>query len=98
MFRTVQRWITQALRASAAQAGIDPVTGRLQTILSSSGAAIVAYQIENGFIVCMNTPQASRPPAFVYCADHRAIADHIVAAATKRKLVGEQLDLFDNTN
>ena len=72
-------------------------TNRLQDMLSESGASIVAFQIENGFLVrtLRNNENAigGRYPGFVYCADHQAIADHIVSAAVREKL-GVQQDMF----
>jgi hypothetical protein len=72
-------------------------TNRLQDMLSDSGASIVAFQIENGFLVrTMRRNEdaiGGRYPGFVYCADHQAIADHIVSSAVKEKL-GVQQDMF----
>jgi len=72
-------------------------TNRLQDMLSESGASIVAFQIENGFLVrtLRNNENAigGRYPGFVYCADHQAIADHIVSSAMKDRL-GVQQDMF----
>jgi hypothetical protein len=70
---------------------------RLQDMLSESGASIVAFQIENGFLVrtLRNNENAigGRYPGFIYCADHQAIADHIVSSAVRDKL-GVQQELF----
>jgi hypothetical protein len=70
---------------------------RLQDMLSDSGASIVAFQIENGFLVrTMRRNEdaiGGRYPGFVYCADHQAIADHIVSSAVRDKL-GVQQELF----
>jgi hypothetical protein len=70
---------------------------RLQDMLSESGASIVAFQIENGFLVrTMRRNEdaiGGRYPGFVYCADHQAIADHIVSSAVRDKL-GVQQELF----
>ena len=72
-------------------------TNRLQDMLSESGASIVAFQIENGFLVrtLRNNENAigGRYPGFIYCADHQAIADHIVSSAVRDKL-GVQQELF----
>jgi hypothetical protein len=72
-------------------------TNRLQDMLSDSGASIVAFQIENGFLVRTlrhNEDRiGGRYPGFVYCADHQAIADHIVSSAMKDRL-GVQQDMF----
>jgi hypothetical protein len=72
-------------------------TNRLQDMLSESGASIMAFQIENGYLVrtLRNNENAigGRYPGFVYCADHQAIADHIVSAAVREKL-GVQQEMF----
>lgn len=72
-------------------------TNRLHDMLSESGASVVAFQIENGFLVRTlrhNEDRiGGRYPGFVYCADHQAIADHIVSSAMKDRL-GVQQDLF----
>jgi hypothetical protein len=72
-------------------------TNRLQDMLSESGASIVAFQIENGFLVRTlrrhEDAIGGRYPGFIYCADHQAIADHIVSSAVRDKL-GVQQELF----
>jgi len=72
-------------------------TNRLQDMLSDSGASIVAFQIENGFLVRTmrhnEEKLGGRYPGFVYCADHQAIADHIVSSAVREKL-GVQQEMF----
>jgi phosphomannomutase len=72
-------------------------TNRLQDMLSDSGASVVAFQIENGFLVrtMRHNEDAigGRYPGFVYCADHQAIADHIVSSAVREKL-GVQQEMF----
>jgi hypothetical protein len=72
-------------------------TNRLQDMLSDSGASVVAFQIENGFLVrTMRHNEdkiGGRYPGFVYCADHQAIADHIVSSAVREKL-GVQQEMF----
>ena len=72
-------------------------TNRLQDMLSESGASIVAFQIENGFLVRTmrhnEEKLGGRYPGFIYCADHQAIADHIVSSAVREKL-GVQQEMF----
>jgi len=72
-------------------------TNKLQDMLADSGASIVAFQIENGFLVRTlrrhEDAIGGRYPGFVYCADHQAIADHIVSAAVREKL-GVQQEMF----
>ena len=69
-------------------------------MLRESGPSIVAYKITNGYILrTYEHPQlysnaVRRVPALTYCKDHKEIADHIVAEATKTALgVGQQYEL-----
>lgn len=50
--------------------------------------AIVAYRITNGYIVqsLMGHDTHGRQPALNYCADHQAVADFIVAEASRQAL------------
>jgi hypothetical protein len=63
---------------------------KIQDMLGSSGAALVAFKIDNGYLVrTMNQESilhGERMGGFTYCADRQAIADHIVVAAAKEKL------------
>ena len=95
----IKKWIA---KVAAEQLYPSPpeamrTTNRLQDMLSDSGASIVAFQIENGFLVrTMRRNEdaiGGRYPGFVYCADHQAIADHIVSSAVRDKL-GVQQELF----
>lgn len=93
----IKKWIARvAAEQLYPQEGLR-TTNRLQEMLSDSGASIVAFQIENGFLVrTMRRNEESiggRYPGFVYCADHQAIADHIVSSAVREKL-GVQQELF----
>ena len=60
-------------------------------------AAMVAFKIDNGYVVrCMNPDAAyggERVPGFTYCPDHQAIADHLVSSAMRDRL-GVQQDMF----
>lgn len=71
-----------------------------EAMLRESGPAIMAYKIANGYILrTYEQPQlynngARRVPTLTYCKDHKEIADHIVAEATKTALgVGQQYEL-----
>jgi hypothetical protein len=97
----IKQWFGRSL-VSLIQEAQQPAeamrsTHRLQDMLSDSGASIVAFQIENGFLVRTlrhNEDRiGGRYPGFVYCADHQAIADHIVSSAMKDRL-GVQQDMF----
>ena len=94
----IKKWIGKIARESWEQPPeVMRSTNRLQDMLSDAGASIVAFQIENGFLVRTlrhNEDRiGGRYPGFVYCADHQAIADHIVSSAVKQKL-GVQQEMF----
>jgi len=65
-------------------------TNKLHDMFQSNMAALVAFKIDNGYVVRTMDPHeiyhGARMPGFVYCADHQAIADHIVSAAMRDKL------------
>jgi hypothetical protein len=100
MIKAFKKWLAKAAYEGAQANGpMESIrsTNRLQDMLSESGASIVAFQIENGFLVrTMRHNEdriGGRYPGFVYCADHQAIADHIVSAAVREKL-GVQQEMF----
>ncbi len=100
MIKAFKKWLAKAAYEGAQANGpMESIrsTNRLQDMLSESGASIVAFQIENGFLVRTlrhNEDRiGGRYPGFVYCADHQAIADHIVSSAMKDRL-GVQQDMF----
>lgn len=102
MIKAFKKWLAQAayegLQAQGPQLAENRTSSRLGDMLADSGAAVVAFQIDNGFVVrTMNRNSdivGSRSPGFTYCADHQAIADHIVSSAMKDKL-GVQSDMFE---
>jgi hydroxypyruvate isomerase len=75
----------------------DRNVNKLHDMFQNNMAAMVAFKIDNGFVVrTMNPDDAysgGRMPGFVYCADHQAIADHLVSSAMKDRL-GVQQDMF----
>jgi hypothetical protein len=96
----IKKWIGKVAAENMYQQPLEAsmrITNRLQDMLSESGASIVAFQIENGFLVrtLRNNEEklGGRYPGFVYCADHQAIADHIVSSAMKDRL-GVQQEMF----
>jgi hypothetical protein len=93
----IKKWIAKVAADNRYLPEVVRTTNKLQDMLSDSGASIMAFQIENGFLVrtLRNNENAigGRYPGFVYCADHQAIADHIVSSAVKEKL-GVQQDMF----
>ena len=88
---TKQREVAQSSRTQSA----------MTDMLTSSAPAIMAWKINNGFIVRTMDSQAayvgSQVGGFHFCKDHAEIAQHIVSSEAKRKLgIGEeyQQDMF----
>lgn len=101
MIKAFKRWLAAAAYEGLQQnsARIEDVrTNKLHDMFQNNMAAMVAFKIDNGFIVRTMNPDAmihgERSPGFVYCADHQAIADHLVSSAMKDKL-GVQSDMFE---
>jgi len=98
MIKAFKRWL-----ATAAYEGLqqpkesDRNVNKLHDMFQNNMAAMVAFKIDNGYVVrCMNPDAAysgERVPGFTYCADHQAIADHLVSSAMKDRL-GVQQDMF----
>lgn len=61
---------------------------RLGSQVSQNNAAFITYRISNGYLIqtVTNDETYQRRQAFIYCADHQAIADYIVGEATKTAL------------
>jgi hypothetical protein len=95
----IKKWIGKVAAENLYSQPLESArsVNRMQEMLSDSGASIVAFQIENGFLVRTlrrhEDSISGRSPGFVYCADHQAIADHIVSSAVKEKL-GVQQEMF----
>ena len=98
MIKAFKKWLAAAAYEGLQQSQEVRTSSRLGDMLADSGAAVVAFQIDNGFVVrTMNRHGdivGSRNPGFTYCADHQAIADHLVSSAMKDKL-GVQSDMFE---
>ena len=101
MIKAFKRWLAKAAYDGLQQnsARIEDVrTNKLHDMFQNNMAAMVAFKIDNGFIVRTMNPDAAyvgeRVQGFVYCADHQAIADHLVSSAMKDKL-GVQSDMFE---
>ena len=98
MIKAFKRWL-----ATAAYEGLqqpkesDRNVNKLHDMFQNNMAAMVAFKIDNGYVVrCMNPDTlgaGERVPGFTYCADHQAIADHLVSSAMKDRL-GVQQDMF----
>ena len=91
----LKRWIRNVIYPQPPQ----PSSTRLGDMFLDAGAAFVAFKIENGYVVRVHHHQHGvSGGGFTYCADHQAIADHIVAAAARDKLgVQGTLDLRAKT-
>jgi hypothetical protein len=98
MIKAFKRWLASAAYEGLQQPKEETRINQLHDMFSSSMPAMVAFKIDNGYVVrCMN-PEAAmlsvgRIPGFAYCADHRAIADYIVTQAMKNRL-GVQQEMF----
>ena len=73
-------------------------TETVRNQLLESSPSIVAFRINNGYVVRVYNPHDYKlgtiGPGFTYCKDAQAIAEHIVASAMKDKL-GVQSDMFE---
>ena len=92
----IKKWIRKiANQNESMQAEVR--ANKLHDMFQNNMAAMVAFKIDNGYVVrCMNPDTLSageRVPGFTYCADHQAIADHLVSSAMRDRL-GVQQDMF----
>jgi hypothetical protein len=98
MIKAFKRWLAKAAYDGLNQPKEVDRINKLHDMFSNNMAAMVAFKIDNGFVVRTMNPNdgytAERLPGFVYCADHQAIADHLVSSAMKDKL-GVQSDMFE---
>jgi hypothetical protein len=90
MINAFKRWLYRMVKEGGAVPVDSERTNKLHDMLSHNMAAMVAFKIDNGYIVRTMNPEIAyhgeRSPGFVYCADHQAIADHLVSAAVKERL------------
>ena len=98
MIKAFKRWLAKAAYEGLQQPKeSDRNVNKLHDMFQNNMAAMVAFKIDNGYVVrCMNPDAAysgERVPGFTYCADHQAIADHLVSSAMKDRL-GVQQDMF----
>jgi len=97
VIKAFKRWLASAAYEGLRQQPEEARINKLHDMFSNNMAAMVAFKIDNGYVVrCMNPDamiQGERLPGFVYCADHQAIADHLVATAMREKL-GVQQEMF----
>jgi hypothetical protein len=92
----IKKWIAKIAHDGLNQLDVQR-TNKLHDMLQNNMAAMVAFKIDNGYIVRTMDPEAAyageRTHGFVYCADHQAIADHLVSSAMRDRL-GVQQELF----
>lgn len=98
MIKVFKRWLAEAVYDGLQQPKEADRINKLRDMFSGGMAAVVAFKIDNGFIVRIpntdNPYAGERVRGFVYCADHQAIADHLISLAMKDKL-GVQSDMFE---
>ena len=98
MIKAFKRWLASAAYEGLQQPKEETRINQLHDMFSSSMPAMVAFKIDNGYVVrCMDTDAMTlgkrTSTGFVYCADHRAIADYIVTQTMKNRL-GVQQEMF----
>lgn len=68
---------------------------RMYDMLMEANASFVVSRINNGYIV-FTTPNVmtdARPSGFTYCADHQALADHLLTVAAKTAVMPHQMSI-----
>jgi len=90
MIKAFKRWLYRMVKEGGAVPVDSERTNKLHDMLTHNMAAMVAFKIDNGYIVRTMNPEIAyhgeRSPGFVYCADHQAIADYIVSSAMRERL------------
>lgn len=97
MIRAFKKWLAEAAYEGLHQTEATTRINKLHDMFSNNMAAMVAFKIDNGYVVRCMAPSSEPPPGrshgFVYCPDHQAIADYIVSSAMKDRL-GIQSEMF----
>lgn len=100
---SVKGWFAKKMMAAMrevneAEHNVPRVATEMERMFGNCSPSIIAFRIENGFVVrTVSTQEAYEgrvAGGFTYCKDHTEIAEHIVASEVKRKLVGEQQEMF----
>lgn len=101
MIKAFKRWLYRMVKEGGGIPADSERTNKLHDMLSHNMAAMVAFKIDNGYIVRTMNPEIAyhgeRSPGFAYCADHQAIADYIVSSAMRERL-GVQPDVQARKN
>ncbi len=104
--KALKKWFGKVVRDSmyASEEESNAViqkTADMERMFGSCTPTIVAFRINNGFVVRTVDTEAAyvggRVTGFTYCKDNQEIAEHIVASEVKRKLnIGEdyQQEMF----
>jgi hypothetical protein len=86
----IEKWIARVAYKGLQQPKEEARTNKLHDMFQNNMPAMVAFRIDNGYVVRTMNPEdayvGSRLPGFVYCADHQAIADHLVSSAMRERL------------
>jgi hypothetical protein len=90
MIKALKRWIVKTA-SEGWNATAEAPRHRLNEMFMDAGAAMVVFQIDNGYVVrtfnrSVEAITGERSPGFTYCVDHQAIADHIVSSAMRDRL------------
>jgi len=89
MIKAFKRWLAAAAYEGLQQPKEEARINKLHDMFSNNMAAMVAFKIDNGYVVrVMNADvrKGDTVPGFVYCSDHKAIADHIVSTSMRERL------------
>ena len=85
MFRSLQNKLRQwVLSVPPPPMPHTAVESRLQTLMESR-PTVLAWQIDNGFILAHRDIHREETRIH-YCADHQAIADHLISTAAQKTL------------
>lgn len=81
-------WLKNLVR-NIVREEINPQPVAERDVLSGSELAIIAYRINNGYLLRVSSPGNSMTltmPTLIYCADEEELAKQIVVGRAKQKL------------
>jgi hypothetical protein len=87
MIKMFKKWLVGDIYDKLHNQTNNQVYDPFRDAFRPDATAIVIFRINNGFVVRAGS-------GLIYCADHQAIADYIMASATRDRL-GVQLDMFE---